>query len=260
AQDTIRVKNAEAILYTGVNANAPLIVGIGGSEGGNAWARNFWKEKRDGFIARGYAFLAIAYFGTKNTPPILDRIAIDEVYDLITVAKKHKKVDPGKVALMGGSRGADLALLLASYYPDFSAVVAMSSSHAVFPGHTQEFTTSCWTFRGKELPFIPVNEAAVPFLMKGDLRGVFTAMLQDTVAEQRALIRVEKINGAVLLMSGKKDEMIPATSMADKMVNRFKQHDFKHYYQHIAYEGGHTEPTEHFDVIYDFLEKHFLKK
>ncbi|MFK7749639.1 MAG: hypothetical protein AB8B65_14680, partial [Kordia sp.] len=63
---------------------------------------------------------------------------------------------------------------------------------AVFPGNTTHFTTSSWTYNNVELPFIPVNEAAVPFLMKRDLRGTFTAMLQDNVAEQKALITVEK--------------------------------------------------------------------
>lgn len=134
----------------------------------------------------------------------------------------------------------------------------MSASHAVFPGHTQEFTSSCWTYQGKELPFIPVNEAAVLFLMKGDLRGTFEAMLQDSVAEKKSLIKVEKINGPILFLTGKKDEIIPATEMAEKMVSNLKRHQFKYHYQHIAYEGSHVEPTKHFDVVFSFLAKNFL--
>ncbi len=259
AQDTLRLANVEAILYTGKGKKQPLVVGLGGSEGGNAWASNYWQKTRNEFLEKGYAFLAVCYFGCKSTPKILDKIAIDDVYKAIAEAKKNKKVDSKKIAVVGGSRGADLALSLGSYYKDISAVVGMSSSHAVFPGHTQEFTTSCWTFEGKELPFIPVNEAAVPSLMKGDLRGTFEAMLKDTVAEQRSLIKVEKINGPVLLLSATNDEIIPAVEMGKKMMARLKNNHFKYHYQHIILEGTHAEPTKHFDAIFTFLDSHFKK-
>lgn len=260
SQDTLRVANVEAILYTGNGEKQPLVVGLGGSEGGNAWTSSRWKKTRDQFLEKGYAFLAVGYFGCKGTPKILDKIAIDDVYNAIVEAKKQKKIDKGSVAVIGGSRGADLALLLGSYYKDISCIVGMSSSHAVFPGHTQEFTTSCWTFAGKELPFIPVNEEAIPFLIKGDLRGTFKAMLKDTIAEQKAVIKVENSSGAILLLSATKDEIIPAVEMGDKMMARLKNNGFKHPYQHIVLEGTHEEPTKHFDKVFLFLETYFKSK
>jgi len=86
-----------------------------------------------------------------------------------------------------------LALLLGSYYPNISCVVGLVASHAVFSGHTLQFNSACWTYQGKELPFIPVNDEAVPFLMKRDLRKAFESMLKDTIAEQKALIKVKKL-------------------------------------------------------------------
>lgn len=259
-QDTLNVKNVEAILYLGQNEKQPLVVAIGGSEGGNAWASNHWKSTRDQFVDRGYAFLAIGYFGCKGTPAILNNIAINDVYNAIKTALKNKKINSEKIAVMGGSRGADLALLLGSYYKDITAVVGISSSHAVFPGHTQDFTTSCWTFKGKELPFIPVTEEAVPFLIKGDLRATFEAMLKDSLAEQKSAIEVEKINGPVLLLSATKDEIIPAVEMGEKMISRLTKNGFNHYYKHLILEGSHSEPTRHFNEIFDFLEMHFKQK
>ncbi|TAH06743.1 MAG: hypothetical protein EAZ13_08295 [Sphingobacteriia bacterium] len=87
-KDTLTVANVEAILYTGENSNQPLIVGLGGSEGGNAWASSRWKKTRDAFLENGYAFLAIGYFGCQGTPKILNKIAINDVYNAITIAKK----------------------------------------------------------------------------------------------------------------------------------------------------------------------------
>jgi uncharacterized protein len=259
AQDTIRTKNVEAILYLGKGNKQPLIVGIGGAEGGNAWTKDYWKKTRNQFIEKGYALLAIGYFGCKNTPKILDKIAIDEIHNAIVEATKNKKIDKKKIATIGGSRGADLALLLGSYYKNITCVVGMSSSHAVFPGHTQEFNSSCWTFGGKELPFVPVNEEAVPFLIKGDLKGTFEAMLKDTIAEKKAVIKVENINGPVLLLSGTKDEIIPAVEFGNKMVERMKKNNFKYYFNHLVLEGSHVEPTKHFEEIFSFLEQHFIK-
>jgi len=259
AQDTLKVKNVQAILYLGSSTNQPLIVGLGGSEGGNAWASNHWKATRDQFIAKGYAFLAIAYFGVKNTPTILDQIAIEDVYQAVALAAENQKVNRAKMAIVGGSRGADLALLLGSYYPTIKCVVGLSASSVAFPGHTQTFDSSCWTYAGKQLSFVPVNEEAVPFLMKGDLRGGFTAMLKDTIAAQQSVIKVEKINGPILLLSATKDEIIPAVKMGDAMILRLKAHQFKHTYKHLVVEGNHAEPTKHFAEVFEFLDRNFLK-
>ena len=259
AQTILETPNVESKLYVGDGVNQPLIVGLGGSEGGNAWTSDYWKKTRDQFIEKGYAFLAIGYFGAKGTPDKLEKIAIEDVHYAIEVAKKNKKINKQKIAIIGGSRGADLALLLGSYYDDIKGVVAIVASNVTFPGNTNHFTTSTWTYQNKELPFVPVNDEAVPYLMKNDLRGTFEAMLQDSIAEEKALINIEKINGPILLISATKDEISPSTPMAEKMITRLKTYNFKHKYEHIAIEGGHSAPLKHFDLVFKFLETNFSK-
>ena len=259
AQTILETPNVESKLYVGDGVNQPLIVGLGGSEGGNAWTSDYWKKTRDQFIEKGYAFLAIGYFGAKGTPDKLEKIAIEDVHYAIEVAKKNKKINKQKIAIIGGSRGADLALLLGSYYDDIKGVVAIVASNVTFPGNTNHFTTSTWTYQNKELPFVPVNDEAVPYLIKNDLRGTFEAMLQDSIAEEKALIKIEKINGPILLISATKDEVSPSTPMAEKMITRLKTYNFKHKYEHIAIEGGHSAPLKHFDLVFKFLETNFSK-
>lgn len=260
SQTKLETPNVESILYLGNGKNQPLIVGLGGSEGGNAWTSNYWKKTRDQFIEKGYAFLAIGYFGLKGTPDTLQKIAIEEVYFAIKLAGKNKKINNRKIVIIGGSRGADLALLLGSYYKDIKCVVGIVASNVTFPGNTNHFSTSSWTFKGKELPFVPVNDEAVPYLMKRDLRGAFEEMLKDTIAEKKALIKVENINGPILLVSAIKDEICPSSPMADKMIARLNTYGFKHNYEHIAIEGGHSEPLKHFDLIFKFLDINFTAK
>ena len=257
AQDTLKTNNTESILYLSTGKNQPLIVGLGGSEGGNAWTSDYWKKTRDQFIEKGYAFLAIGYFGANGTPKFLEKIALEDIHNAIMEATKNKKVNRKKIAIVGGSRGADLALLIGSYYKNIDCVVGLVASNVVFPGNTDHFTTSTWTFEGRELPFVPVNEEAVPFLMKGDLRGTFKTMLEDTIAEKKALIKVEKIRGPILLISATKDEVAPTTPMSNKIIARLKEHKFKYENEHVAVEGGHAETLNHFDLVFNFVEKYF---
>jgi uncharacterized protein len=258
SQIVLNTPGVESKLYiSDSSSNRPLIVGLGGAEGGNAWASDHWKTTRDEFLKKGYAFLAIGYFKAKGTPGMLDRISIDQVHDAIAEAAKNPGINKGRIAIIGGSRGGDLALLTGSFYKDIRAVVAIVPSHVSFPGNTDHFTTSSWTYEGKALPFVPVSEAAVPSLIKHDLRSTFEIMLKDTVAEQEALIKIENINGPVLLISATHDEICPSTPMCDKMIKRLEEKKFVHHYEHIAVEGTHTAPLKEFGKVFEFLEKYF---
>jgi pimeloyl-ACP methyl ester carboxylesterase len=56
----------------------------------------------------------------------------------------------------------------------------------------------------------------------------------------RPEIPVERINGAVLLISGRDDEVWPSTEMADAIMTRFRRHRFAHRFVHLAYDhAGH---------------------
>jgi dienelactone hydrolase len=259
AQITLTTPNVEAVLYLGEGRKQPLIVGLGGSEGGNAWTSDYWKKTRDQFISKGYAFLAIGYFRAKGAPAVLEKIAIEDVYNAIRLAAGQKGVNGKRIAIIGGSRGADLALLLGSYYPDINCVVSIVGSNAVFPSNTIHFSSSCWTYQQAQLPFLPVNDAAVPFLMKRNLRGAFEEMLKDSTALAKAVIPVEKIRGPILFLSATKDEVCPSTPMAEAMMERLSQSKFKYPYLHKAVEGGHAAPLKHFDEVIRFLDMYFLR-
>jgi uncharacterized protein len=259
SQVTLQTPDVESVLYLGKNKKQPLVVGLGGSEGGNAWTSDYWKKTRDSFIEKGYAFLAIGYFGAKGTPAVLNKIAIEDVYNAIKTATRNKRISKKKIAIIGGSRGADLALLLGSYYKDITCVISIVGSNAVFPGHTMHYSTSCFTWQGAELPFVPVNDEALPFLRKRNLRGAFETMLKDSAAAEKAAIKVENIKGAVLFMSATKDEVCPSVPMGERMMERLKNNRFAYHYEHKIIEGGHAAPLKHFDFIFTFLNTYFRK-
>ena len=46
----------------------------------------------------------------------------------------------------------------------------------------------------------------------------------------------------------------------DKVYQRLKNKNFKYYNKHIKLDGGHIAPLEHFNLVYDFLDKHLPTK
>ena len=145
----------ETKLYLGDSDKQPLIVAFGGGGGGNDWSRNYLKAKRDSLNEKGYAFLAIGYFNSNGTPEYLDRISLDAISDTILNIAKHPRIDASKIALIGGSRGGELVLNLASRFSHFNAVIAMSTSNVSFPAITWSANTSSWTYKGEEVSYVP---------------------------------------------------------------------------------------------------------
>jgi dipeptidyl aminopeptidase/acylaminoacyl peptidase len=246
----------ETKLYLGNSTNQPLIVAFGGGGGGNDWSRTYMKGKRDSLIQKGYAVLAIGYFNLNGTPQSLDRISLDAISDTIMNIAKNNKIDESKIALIGGSKGGELILNLASRFNQYKAVIAMSTSNVSFPAITWSANTSSWTYKGIEVPYVPAPLKTITPALKGDHFTAFNMMLEDEKAVKNAEIEVENINGPILLLSGKNDDQWPATSMSNKIIERLKKNNFKYFNEHIVLHGGHTEPLKHFDLIYEFLEKH----
>jgi pimeloyl-ACP methyl ester carboxylesterase len=245
-------------LFLGEGRRQPLLVGLGGSEGGNAWASEHWQRQRDAFLKQGYAFLALGYFGMRDTPQKLDRISLDGIHDAILATAKNPQVDGRCIALIGGSRGGELALALASRYDDIKAVVAIVPGSAVFVGDTVAMKTSPFMYHGQPLPYVPLPWSAVPDLLRGHLRPAFEKMLTNTAAVRAASIPVERINGPVYLLSADHDELWPSAEMSRAMMQRLQQHGFHRYHVHEVIEGGHAAPLEHFDRVEAFLGEHFL--
>lgn len=246
----------ETILYLGDSDHQPLIVVFGGAEGAIDWHRNHMKTKRDSLIQKGYAILAIGYFNAEGTPRNLDRISLDAISDTILNIAKNSKIDESKIALMGGSRGGELVLNLASRFSHFKAVIAMSTSNVSFPAITLSANTSSWTYKNEEVLYVPAGLNTILPAIKGDLYTAHCLMLENKEAAEKAEIQIENINGPILILSGKDDDQWPATTMSNRIIERLENSSFNYYKKHIILDGGHAAPLQHFNLVYDFLEEH----
>lgn len=236
-------------LFIGDSLNQPLIVGFGGGGGGNDWARPYMKSRRDKLIENGYAFLAIGYFDSgEHTPKYLDRISLNAIADSIfDIARRNKKIDQNRIGLIGGSKGGELVLNLASRYTQFNSVVAMSTSHVSFPALTISANTSSWMYKEEEISYVPAPFRVIFPAIKGNLYEAFEIMLEDKKAVSKAEIKVENINGPILIISAKDDEQWAASRMSNRIIERLDEQGFNHKYEHLTIDkGGHIEPLNRF--------------
>ena len=133
---------------------------------------------------------------------------------------------------MGVSRGGELALLLGATFPILRAVVAYSPSHVVWPEIAVGFRRrrSAWSHQGGPLPFVDMPLPKTPAI---------AARVFD--ANPEAVIAVERINGAVLAVSGTDDTLWPSSLMADHVMKRLADHRHPFPFEHLKYVGaGHA--------------------
>jgi dienelactone hydrolase len=159
--------------------------------------------------------------------------------------KAQDSVDGGRLGVIGGSKGAEAALLLAATFPEFKAVVARAPSNVVWEGIGQKKSAS-WSIHGHALDFVPFRRAPGKAADgDGGVRLVesYRFSLEDKASVAKAIIPVERIRGGVLLISGRDDQLWPSSEMGQEVMARLKDHHFPYPYSHLCYDGaGHGIP------------------
>lgn len=220
---------------------APLLVYFGGSEGGMSMAKSQREKERQQYLDAGFALLVIGYFGLPDTPADLDRIELTSIAKTIKNTLSTTAIDSNKLAVMGVSKGAELALTLASRVEAISTVISVVGSDTVFGSPEWYSTSSSWTWQGKALPFVPFPFKSAMALMQGQYRQGHELAMQNNTLYQQAKIPVERMQADVLFISGTADEVWPSSEMSDRMMSRLKQHHYKFDSQHIKSVGaGHA--------------------
>lgn len=213
---------------------------LGGSDGGIPSRRAKW------IAENGFPALALAYFKTKRTPEYLDMIPLEYFDQPIEWLKKSKHTHGAQIVVIGESKGAELALLLASRKPEISGVVAFVPSAVVFQGIPKDYwpPRSSWSYMGAPIPFVPYDLSNLPD--PNNALSIYRNSLKQQEAVRRALIPVSKIKGPILLFSARDDQMWPSVEMSDLIMRTLRDQDFSYTSEHIAYDmAGHTM-TEYF--------------
>nr|WP_246211441.1 acyl-CoA thioester hydrolase/BAAT C-terminal domain-containing protein [Phytoactinopolyspora alkaliphila] len=172
--------------------------------------------------------MSIQWFGGEGQPPGICEVpletfgaALDRLGELCS-----------RLVLIGTSKGAEAALLLAAVDARVDAVVAFAPSHVVWfnsgPGRDGKLrpARSSWTRDGEPLPFVPPDDDARSIL--GDppaFRGVYHQSLATSAGHvPAATIPVERIAGDVVLVAGEDDQVWDSAAFARAIADRRERH------------------------------------
>jgi dienelactone hydrolase len=199
-------------------SRAPAVLLLGGSEGGlQPGGRGMVKA----LVDAGYNVLTVCYFGCPNTPPALAGVPLETFDRALSFLKAQTSVDPSRIVLVGGSKGAEAGLLVASRHPELKAVVVGMPSSVAWPGIT--FTPVAkpgWTEGGDPLPFLPYAPYSV--MAKGGVFALYNEALPALPQHPDAAIPVERIGGRIMLVCGEADTLWPSCPMSDQIAARLK--------------------------------------
>jgi len=225
-----------------------VVILLGGSEGGRSWSycSEFVRDLTD----QGFCVLSLPYFGTPDLPGRLRAIPLEYFSKAFTwLGTQHDLVVADEYALVGGSRGAELALLVASRHPQVKAVIAIAPSSVVLPSPVARKVEvlrgqhSPWSEKGKELPFVPMaySWTSLRGLMTGQQTKMVEKALRNSRRVKEATIPVEKIQGPILLVSFTRDDVWPSALMSEQIAGRLRDGGFRFPYEHATYDAGHCE-------------------
>lgn len=218
----------------------PAVLVLGGSEGGH--------DEQDAALlaSKGYVTLALAYFGEQALPESLAKIPLEYLKSGIDWLRKRDSVDPDRLAVLGGSKGAELALLLGATYPEVKAVVAIAPTSVAWSGLAAPYHVASWTLQGQPVPYVqsrPSMTELFHFFVGGasSWRPAYENGLKHKDEVEKAAIPVEKTNGPLLLISGTDDQMWPSDKMAADVMKRLNDAHHPFADQHLSYDGaGHA--------------------
>lgn len=228
------------------------IIVLGGSGGGLGWSGDVAAQ----LCAEGYATLALAYFGWPGLPKKLVGIRLEYVASAIRWLERTIASVASPVAIIGASRGTELALLAASRFSQVRVVVAVAPSSVLWGPDSAIGTIMgqpAWTFGGLALPAMRPPSAWWPprsavgvvssWMLRTPWRNTPLVLksLQDVDAVTRAAIPVEQIMGHVLLISGGDDQLWPSRQMGEAIMARLQTAGRPFEARHVSYDGaGHA--------------------
>ncbi len=204
----------------------PALLVLHGSEGGDSTTARILAE---GFANHGYATFAVTYFAWQNAIPTVSSALANIPLEMLDHARDwlgaQSGVDTSRTIVWGASKGAELALMIASHRTWPKAVVACVPSDVVWTGFGREphagERMSSWSDGGVPFPFVPYDR------YDESLQGKITArtahdrsrvLFSDSVAPAR--IPVERIRAPLLLLGSDRDEVWASGDMTRSIVAR----------------------------------------
>lgn len=215
----------------------PALLVLGGSEGGKAMSARM----ASALHPAGYATLALAYFGDEDLPEQLQGIPLEYFERALDWLAKQPGVDPSRIGVVGASKGAEAALLLASRDRRVRAVIAFTpTDHAWQSVDWNGWSdTPSWTAAGKPVPYLRYS----PFDPAAGLRVMYDRSVDEASSEARRAARIplELAQASVLLVAGEKDALWGAAEASNRIEATLAAAGYPHEVLVLRYpDAGHV--------------------
>ena len=224
--------------YFPARQKGPAVLALAGSVGGLSVPMNDFSKALQ---AAGYSVLHLSYFRAPGQSPRLELMPLEYFDTALAWLKRQPEVDATKLGIVGASKGAEAALLVAVRHPELKAVIAALPSSVVWPGIVWEGTTekigSSWTEQGKPVPHLP----HVPYDARkgGTMADNYAASLKEFKKHPEAAIPVERIAGRLMLVCGEQDDILPSCPMSRQIQERLIEHRRPEATLIVYKEAGH---------------------
>ncbi|WP_223068666.1 acyl-CoA thioester hydrolase/BAAT C-terminal domain-containing protein [Paenibacillus caui] len=248
-------------LFYADHSNNKTVVVLGGSDG----KRSALSLLSGPLASRGFNVLTVGYFNEEGLPEKLEEIPLEYFEKVFSWLKKNPLTHASEIYVHGTSKGGELALLLASRY-NFISKVAVSAPHAycfqALDGLMSDSNVSSWSYEGKSLPFIPVDndifyEHQRSCLEKNTPFG-FTTTYRKSVEiaknKEDARIKIENAHADLLLIAGQEDNVWNTYDACVEVMDALAKHNYQYDYNLLAYKDlGHTLPIPYVVPISETL-------
>lgn len=234
---SVKTEGFEGILFPGNGSKEKVLIVMSGSDGGMSLSR----QEAEFYHQNDIPALALGLFKTKETPKELSHVPVEFVESAIRWLKEQGYK---RIGIDGTSKGSEMALIAASMFHDISCVIVRVPSHFVSEGLSGSGKdkapsgTSCWSYRGKDLPYAPYRNRTFNilkmFLKEKEMHIITFNRDKDVTPE--TLIPIEKIQAPILMLSSKHDEVWPSYDSATYMEQKLADINYPYPHKHVAYE------------------------
>ena len=194
----------------------PAILLLGGSEGGigPAISKMALELQKEGFAA-----LSLSYFGAPGQSKTLEHIPLERFDQAIDWLASQPNIDSDRLGVMGISKGAEAALIIASRRPNLRATVAAMPSHVAWQGidpnllkQIMDPPGGSWSANDEPIPYLPYVREYVSSPLE-----LYIKSLETLPEHPDAIIAVKNIKADVLLICGEMDSLWPSCDMARQL-------------------------------------------
>ncbi|KAK3745590.1 hypothetical protein QZH41_016232 [Actinostola sp. cb2023] len=187
--------------------------------------------------SNGFAAFSLAYFNYEDLPVELEDLDLEYFLEAVDWFKNHPQVIPGGIGVMGISKGAEIACLLAAHSMDVMATVSIGGPYG--------FSICPILHKGKQIPFVKYDASkVVTYTVEDGAVSWRNCCIPDdwegSIQDNPTVFPLENACGSLLLVYGTDDQCIDAELSASKLYERMKAFGKEAQCSILGYHGaGH---------------------